>query len=131
MSGASTVRAAQRNRCDVARTSRTPEIAASVDIPRDVTLQIVSYRGYWDFPRHLLVRDPDGQFWLLDCRFCEDKDDFDDHFEVVPCGRDPVAAARHFSADITLDAPAGSIGRVPVRYLRFDETLRRSVSLLR
>lgn len=103
----------------------------AMNIPRDVDLAIVGHRAYWDFPRYLLARDPDGEFWLLDCRFCDEKDEYEDHFEVIHCGNDAAVAARRFSAEGTTGTPTGVAGRVLVRYVRFDETRERSFSVLR
>lgn len=102
-----------------------------MNIPHDVELQIVCCRGYWDFPRHLLARDPDGQFWLLDCRFSVEKDNYEDHFAVIHCGSDAAAAAQRFSVEAMTGTPVDAVGHVLVKYVRFDETRERSFSVLR
>lgn len=109
----------------------SPANRQALDIPRDVDLQIVSYRGYWDFPRYLLAQDSEGEFWLLDCRFSDEKDDYEDCFALIHCGRDAAVAAQRYGVQAMTDTPADVVGHVPVKYVRFDETRRRSFSVLR
>lgn len=111
--------------------SETSANGQAMDIPRDVELTIVGYRGYWDIPRYVLARDPDGEFWLLDCRFSDEKDEYEDYFEVIHCGSDATVAAQRFSVEAMTDTPTDVVGHVLVNYVRFDETRRRSFSVLR
>jgi hypothetical protein len=111
-----------------ARASANPH---AMNIPHDVDLLIVSCRGYWDFPRYLLARDPDGEFWLLDCRFSDEKDEYEDYFAVIHCGSDAAVAAQRFSVEAMSDTPTDVVGHVLVKHVRFDETHKRSFSVLR
>lgn len=79
----------------------------------------ISYRGYWDVPRIVLVRH-DGQPVVLSCPFSEELDDYPDEYEVFTLP--PDLHEEDLPPDWTeLDRLAVSrLGRVPIDQVRFD-----------
>jgi hypothetical protein len=84
------------------------------------------YRDFYDVPRQLVVRHR-GRTFLLDCRFDEARDEYDDEYEVFEFP--------DLAPDLIRDSPdlrrfaSELLGRVEVGAVRFDTTLRSKVDL--
>lgn len=84
------------------------------------------YFAYWDVPRVILVFHRDRLF-LLDSRFKDELDDFDECFDVylmpegMPRDRLPDDGQRLASL------ATRHLGRIPVKAVIFDDTRRQSL----
>ena len=116
--------------------ARRPEWAAPNDadaiVPHDQWLAIVTYLGFHDVPRLILATDYESRFWLLDCPFDDEIDDYKSDYRIYFAGRDLHKARetleRHGKSEST--DLAEPIGRHPVEHVNFDETLRNRLKLV-
>jgi hypothetical protein len=78
----------------------------------------IIYSAFWDFPRTFVCAVSDRKY-LFDCRFDEDLDDFDSHYDVyqVPEAQWPLVEHPPWT-DLLAD-PGERLGRVPVGAVRF------------
>ena len=86
-------------------------------------MRIVAYRDFYDVPRCILAKDQGGEFWILDCAFVDEVDDYSTHYRLYPVGRD-----EQFAAEAMREHLAGRTGtvqcEVEVARLNFDSTKR-------
>jgi len=100
-------------------------------IPKDTWLAIVTYRGFWDIPRLILVTDYERRFWMLDCVFEEDRDEYSSEFKVYFVGEDLAIACdvldRHGRGVENYEEKL--IFRQPVKNIEFDPASRFRIIL--
>lgn len=98
--------------------------------PTDEWLEIVKYYMFYDVPRLILAQDTQGHFWILDCPFDEESDDYSKVFKVGFAGIDLAAALANIAAWNC--CPNDLIEAfVPVVDLQFDPTKRKACMLTR
>lgn len=100
------------------------DTAASTKLQRGKWLRIAAYGNFWDIPRRILLLDREFVFWLLDCPFDDEKDDYTDTFSVWRVGHD-ARDAKSFLESSDFDAMPDE--RIPLSQVEFDETLRNSI----
>lgn len=98
-----------------------PESATSAKLQRGKWLRIAAYGSFSDIPRRILLLDREFVFWLLDCSFDDDKDDYADTFSAWRVGHD-ARDAKTFLESSDFDAMPEE--RIPVSQIEFDETRR-------
>jgi hypothetical protein len=86
----------------------------------------ISYRGYYDVPRIFLTRY-EGEFYLFNCPFSEELDDYPDDYDVFLMPTD--THEENLPTDWTLVAGLAvrRLGSVPVTSVTFDSTRRKQV----
>lgn len=93
-------------------------------------LEIVRYYMFHDIPRLMLVRQAEGQHWILDCKFSETLDDFSDFYSVFFVGSDQVAALAYLEKWESCVSKSSECV-VQVTDLKFDSTKRKACYLER
>lgn len=92
-------------------------------------MRIVSYRDFYDVPRCILAKDDGGEFWILDCVFVDEVDDYSSHYAMYSVGRDEQGASEAMHEHL-----AGRTGtvrcRIEVSRLNFDPTKRASFQII-
>ncbi|MGE5183665.1 MAG: hypothetical protein ACM31C_16450 [Acidobacteriota bacterium] len=83
------------------------------------------YREFYDVPRSIIVKLPDGLL-LLECRFLEDADAYADHYDafLLPPEVDLSGSWTDLSRWATR-----ALGSIAVEHVELDETRRRSLDL--
>ena len=86
----------------------------------------IRYRGFWDVPRIFLVLHGHHTF-LFDCAFDEELEDYPDNYKVYTM---PDVPDEELPTDWTLllDRATRYLGTVPVKQVRFDPTVRKSIN---
>ena len=88
----------------------------------------ISYRGFWDVPRIFLFRHQ-GRFYLFDCLFSEELDDYPDDYEVFLLPPDlheeNLPRSWHELSALSI----ARLGTVPVVAVKFDATRRKQVDV--
>ena len=79
----------------------------------------MSYRGYWDVPRIMLVRR-DGLLFLFDCQFDPELDEYPDDYSVYLMPPDFEEALAPEDWTVLRNLAAFELGAVPVAIVRFD-----------
>ncbi len=85
------------------------------------------YREFYDVPRYVVIRHPDGRTLLLVSSFDCARDDYDDRYAVYLLPSDVDLDIGSWA-----DLPARALrllGRVPVSEVRFDPTRRAEIDL--
>lgn len=86
-----------------------------------------AYRDFWDVPRILIARLPDGRTIMLDCRFDDDREHYDDVYQVYLMRSDVDPSVQSW---VGLESKAERcLGEVPVRSVEFDPTSRQRLFL--
>lgn len=97
--------------------------------PNNEWLEIVKYYMFHDVPRLILVKDPSGRFWIFECPFDEQLDDYSNFFSVCFVGVDLAAAL----ADIEkwgVCPPDLLEATIPIVDLQFDSTKRKACMII-
>lgn len=96
--------------------------------PNDTWLTIVAYRSFYDVPRLILAMDDAARFWVMDCRFLDDIEDYSDSYDLFSIGRRDDRAV---VLDDYLNHAIGDYVRsVKVSDVEFDATHRHRLRLL-
>jgi hypothetical protein len=85
----------------------------------------IRYMGFWDVPLNFLV-PYNGQWFLFDCPFDDDLDDYAENYQVYLM---PEIPDQELPKDWTT-LPGRAIrrlGKVPVASVKFDPTKRRQI----
>ena len=89
---------------------------------------ILTYRGFYDVPRLILVADAAGDWWVMDCQFSDELDAYPDSYDVFFIGK------RSSDAQLLDDYVRQGCGEyeqsVRVRDVEFDESRRRKLRIL-
>ena len=80
----------------------------------------ISYRGYWDVPRIILVQSC-NRVLLFDCQFNDEVDDYPDEYTVfeMPPGTNEDNSPHDWRT--LRDLAIRQIGVIPVKQVMFDE----------
>lgn len=87
----------------------------------------MAYRGFWDIPRLLLTQDAAG-FWILDCRFDPERDEYPSVFKLYYAGFD-TASAMSIYENHNAEIVAGYRGEIAFAALEFDPSRRKQVRI--
>jgi hypothetical protein len=92
-------------------------------------LRISAYSGFHDVPRRIVALDREFVFWLFDCAFDDDADDYSADYAVYRIGTDSMQAKHAFQSLSVTDAlPSDAfVGTVPVANVEFDATVRNTL----
>lgn len=85
----------------------------------------IRYRDFYDFPR-IFITIHNGEQYLFDCAFDEDRDDYSDRYTVYhlpPLSEDELQG----SWEHLPERAASVLGTVPVAQVQFDTTKRDSI----
>lgn len=94
----------------------------------DPWLTIVAHRSFYDVPRLILAMDDAARFWVMDCRFLDDIEDYSDSYDLFSIGRRDDRAV---VLDDYLNHAIGDYVRsVKVSDVEFDATHRHRLRLL-
>ena len=85
-----------------------------------------SYRHFYDVPRMIVVPLTDGRRILMDSKFDELVDEYDDHYSVYLLRED---TALDGTWERIVEDTLGVVGRVRVAHVRFDPTRREEIDL--
>ena len=92
-------------------------------IPPGISLKVVAYREFYDVPRLILASDLDARFWILDCPFDDEADEYSKTYSVFFVGHDLLESKRLLES--WPNHPRGhGVGSVEVDRVRFDSTRR-------
>ena len=84
---------------------------------------ILEYRDFHDVPRLILAADEAGDLWILDCKFSDELDEYQDNYDLFFVGQ------RGSLKEVLPQYLGGGVGKclrsVPVKDIEFDESLRR------
>ena len=85
----------------------------------------IKYREFYDIPRMFIV-SYHGYIYLFDCPFNEAKDDYPSHYDVylMPALTDKDLEGPWVNLTSRADP---KIAEVPIKEVKFDETLRNNV----
>lgn len=86
---------------------------------------ITQYRDFWDIPRIFLVSKDETNF-LFDCRYNEDKEDYDTVYKVFIMPELSTEEISHSWFRLS-EKSAKYLGDVPTAEITFDETRRRFI----
>lgn len=88
-------------------------------------IPIKQYRDFWDVPRIFLTL-MDGDYYLFDCRFDEEKEDFEKEYRVYLM---PELTNEDLSASWSnlSDKATRFLGRIAVISVKFDDSKRLSI----
>ena len=90
---------------------------------------IVNYRDFYDVPRLILAMDEAARYWIFDCAFDEELDDYSSQYEAYYAGNDSRGAERALTLHLQgMRAPRVDI--VPVASLEFDQSKRQTFKLI-
>jgi hypothetical protein len=103
--------------------------AAPISAPTLQRLRISAYSGFCDVPRRIVALDREFVFWLFDCAFDDDADDYSVDYAVYRIGSDSMQAKYAFQSPSVADAlPHESFAStVPVANVEFDATVRNAL----
>jgi hypothetical protein len=100
-----------------------------LEIPLNQWLQIVVYREFFDFPRYILAKDVESNYWILDSDFDYELDNYDPDFCIFSAGSDLAFAEKTYESQAK-DRKLEPLLRVPVKSVQFDPTLRKECFLM-
>lgn len=89
---------------------------------------IVSYRDFYDVPRLILAMDEAARYWIFDCAFDEELDDYPSEYEAYFAGDDLQRAERVLTLHLQ-GVKSPRVGIVPVVSLEFDQSKRHTFTL--
>ena len=96
-------------------------------LPMVQWLTIVRYGNFHDVPRYILALDRDLVFWLFDCPFDENLDDYRDTFSAFRIGTDSVVARDCYTNNSIAESDV--LADIRVEQIEFDDTLRNKMFL--
>lgn len=92
------------------------------------SFQIVSYRDFYDVPRLILAMDECSRYWIFDCGFDDELDDYPSDYRVYFIGNDLNAAEEAMTMHVQ-GVMASIESVVPVASLEFDSSKRHSFEI--
>lgn len=98
-------------------------------MPTDSWFVIASYRDFHDFPRFILATDQESRFWILDCGFDDELDDYSANYGVYFVGHEPEQARAAFELH-AMGTKGSAVGVVHNTQLEFDPTRRQKFLLV-
>lgn len=98
-----------------------------MSFPFNTWLRIVEYRDFFDLPRYMLVTENDSSYWILDCAFNEEIDEYPEDYLAFCAGNTREAAAELFARN-AMNPIAEPVSKIiiPLTCVQFDETRRKS-----
>ncbi|MDR6841007.1 hypothetical protein [Pseudoxanthomonas sacheonensis] len=98
-------------------------------MPTGSWFTIASYWDFHDFPRFILATDQESKFWILDCGFDDELDDYSANYDVYFVGRELEQARA--ACELHAKGTKGSaVGVVHNTQLEFDPTKRQKFLLV-
>lgn len=88
-------------------------------------MEKIEYQEFWDIPRLFIVRYK-NKFFLFNCKFDEEKDDYPDTYKVYLLKESDVDS-KNWEEKISSDTPF--LGELKTGDIRFDTTKRKEMDV--